>query len=181
MLTPIPKIKAMILFFANHTDPRLLGKVKLMKLFYFADFAHVKKHGAPITYDNYVHLEHGPIPSTIMNLVDAAETDTDNAILSDSIAIEVKETSLQKRIIPLRKFSEKDAKYFSENELSAMETICQRFYDKNAKFIEDASHKEAAWKKTSESESIPYALAAEDPDCLVDKETIELSLRVMGN
>jgi hypothetical protein len=66
MNIPIQKLKAMILFFATFTDPRLLGKKKLMKLFYFADFGHVKRYASPITYDNYVHLEHGPIPSAIL-------------------------------------------------------------------------------------------------------------------
>jgi hypothetical protein len=68
---PIPKLKAMIRYFATYTDPRSLGKKKLMKLFYFADFEHVKKYASPITFDNYVHLEHGPVPSTILNLVNA--------------------------------------------------------------------------------------------------------------
>ena len=69
MKIPLSKLKAMLLFFASNTNPALLGKVKLMKLFYFCDFMNIKKYGAPITFDNYVHLEHGPIPSTIMNLV----------------------------------------------------------------------------------------------------------------
>lgn len=170
----------MILYFATNTDPRLLGKVKLMKLFYFVDFVHVKNYASPITYDNYVHLEHGPIPSTVLNLVNAVESDVDNAILSDLISIETKDNSLQKRVVPVRKFTERDKKYFTPNELKVMKNVCERFADKTGKFIEDRSHEEAAWKTTKELEGIPYTLAASDPDCLVDKEEIELALKVLA-
>ena len=61
-----------------------------------------------------------------------------------------------------------------------LESICARFASKTGKFIEDQSHKEAAWLETNELEGISYTLAANDPDCLVDKEEIELALAAMG-
>ena len=180
MKIPIQKLKAMIRYFATNTDPRLLGKVKLMKLFYFTDFTHVKSFATPITFDNYVHLEHGPVPSTIMNLVNSVENDADNAILADALSVEIRTDSNQKRIVPTRKFDEADKRLFSEIELKTLESVCARFADKTAKFIEDRSHEEAAWSQTSELEDISYTLAVEDPDCRVNKEEIELSLAVMG-
>lgn len=180
MKIPIPKLKAMIRYFATCTDSRLLGKKKLMKLFYFVDFSHVKKYGFPITHDRYVHLEHGPIPSAIMNLVSAVETDSDSAILADILSVETREGSLQKRMVTTKKFTTSDEKYFSPSELSVMKSVCERFSDKTGKYIEDASHKEAAWDKTDELEDIPYTLAALDPDSSVNKEEIELALKVMG-
>ncbi|NCN39598.1 MAG: SocA family protein, partial [Candidatus Aenigmarchaeota archaeon] len=72
MKIPTAKLKAILLYFCNYTDTTFLGKTKLMKLFYFADFTHLKQFGSPITYDTYVKLEHGPIPSTIKSLVDTA-------------------------------------------------------------------------------------------------------------
>lgn len=178
MNIPIPKLKALILYFATNTDPRLLGKIKLMKLFYFVDFTHVKKYASPITFDNYVHLEHGPVPSTILNLVTSAETDLDDAILADTISVEVQENSLQKRIIPTRKFSEKDAQIFTPSELAVMKEVCERFADKTGKFIEDRSHEESAFVMTKELEEIPYTLAVHDLDCLSKKEEIEFVLNV---
>lgn len=180
MKIPIQKLKAMIRYFATCTDPRLLGKKKLMKLFYFADFGHVKKYGSPITFDNYVHLEYGPIPSAIMNLVTEVEIDPDNAILADALSVETREGSLQKRIVPVKRFTEADERYFSPSELKILKSVCGRFADKTGKYIEDVSHKEAAWAKTDELESISYTLASDDPDSLVDKEEIELALKVMG-
>jgi len=180
MRIPLPKLKAMILFFCKYTDGRLLGKVKLMKLFYFADFGHVKQYGSPITWDTYVNLEHGPIPSAIMNLVNTAAEDVDNSALSDTIKIEKNADGYLQRIVPIKDITERDTKYFSETELEILEKVCSIFFDKNARNIEDASHKEAPWRQTSFSEVISYSLAAQDSDCVVKKEEIDLLVNIAG-
>ncbi len=181
MKIPLPKLKAMLLFFGKHTDQRMLGKTKLMKLFYFVDFGHLKKYGTPITYDTYVHLEHGPIPSGIKNLVDTATDDIDNSVLTDTISINTSKENYLQRIIPSRDFTERDERYFSNTELETMFKVCERFKDKTAKEIEDAAHKENPWKKTSLLEIIPYQLAIEDNDCLVEREDIELLFKIFNN
>ena len=145
-----------------------------MKLFYFADFMHLKKYGAPITFDNYVNLEHGPIPSAIKNLVDTASDDIDNSILADTISIERPEGTDMCRIIGLRKFTAEDTKIFSPAELDVLKKVCIRFGDKNTKFIEEASHSEAPWRGTSFLDQIPYTLALGDDDCQTSKEELEL-------
>ena len=172
------KLKAMIRYFASHTEPELLGKKKLMKLFYFTDFCHVKKYAAPITYDNYVHLEHGPIPSTILNLVSAVESDKDDSILGDVLKIEMRDGSNMKRIITYKTFSDQDKEYLNNTELKILDEVCKKFFSSTGKNIEDASHQEAGWLMTRELESIPYTLAVNDSDCLVDKEDIETLLEI---
>ncbi len=171
---PIPKLKAILLYFCNYTDTKFLGKVKLMKLFYFLDFMHLKKYGSPVTYDTYIHLEHGPIPTSIKNLVDSATDDVDHSMLADTISIEKPEGTDMCRVIPKRKFTDRDKKYFSETELEILERVCAQFGDKNTKFIEDASHNESPWSKTSLLDKIPYTLAVQDANCLVPEEEISL-------
>ncbi|HEC30580.1 MAG TPA: DUF4065 domain-containing protein, partial [Candidatus Yonathbacteria bacterium] len=85
MKIPLEKIKAMILYFAFNTDPKFLGKTKLMKLFYFADFGYVKKHGVPMTFDKYKNMEHGPVPTTIYGLISTAYSEPDESLLSDIV------------------------------------------------------------------------------------------------
>lgn len=174
MRIPILKLKAILLYFGTHTDIKFLGKVKLMKLFYFLDFTHLKKYGSPVTYDNYKNLEHGPIPSTILNLVNSAVYDIDNSIMSDTIKFEKPAGTEMCRIIPTRKFTKEDEKYFSATELNVLGEVCERFGNKNTKIIEEASHKEAPWKNTEFLDDINYSLATKDPDCLASKEEIEL-------
>jgi uncharacterized phage-associated protein len=41
----------------------------LVKIFYFADKAHLADWGRPICGDDYVAMEHGPVPSGIYDLV----------------------------------------------------------------------------------------------------------------
>ena len=181
MKIPLPKLKAMLLFFGKYTNPRLLGKTKLMKLFYFVDFGHLKKYGAPITYDTYIHLEHGPIPSTIKNLVDTATDDIDSSALADTISVDISKDNYLQRMIPLRDFTEKDERYFSDTELEIMHKVCERFKDKTTKEIKKVAYSESPWKKTSLLETIPYQLASDDDDCLVEKEEIELLLKIAND
>ena len=179
MNIPLPKLKAIIRYFCAYTDARFLGKVKLMKLFYFLDFLHVKKYGTPVTYDRYVNLEHGPIPSSILNLVNEAISDPDRSILSDTIRCETPDHFNMNRIVSTRTFSEQDEDYFSPSELEVLRQVCQRFGDKNTKHIEDAAHNEAPWKETRQLDEIPYSLAALDRDCQRSKEEIEMSQKIV--
>lgn len=177
----LPKLKAILLYFGNHT--KYLGKVKLMKLFYFLDFMHTKKYGAPVTYDTYIHLEHGPIPSIILNLIDTAVDDPEKSALNDVIRFEhIKRRQSGKemiKMIPNREFGEADKKYFSISEWKTLKEVCQKFYSSNADSIEKASHGEAPWKETSMMDTIPYSLAAKDEDSKVTKEEIDLLLKVI--
>lgn len=174
MKIPLKKLKAIILYFCTYTNTKFLGKVKLMKLFYFLDFMHTKEYGAPVTYDTYVNLEHGPIPSAIKNLVDTASDDIDNSILADVITVERPEGTDMCRIICIRGFSDDDAKLFSKSELEILKKVVLRFGNKNTRDIERASHEEAPWQLTNLLENIPYSLAAKDEDCQVSEEEIEL-------
>lgn len=175
---PLPKLKAIVLYFSTNTDTKFLGKVKLMKLIYFLDFTHLKKYGSPITYDTYYNLQHGPIPSSIKNLIDDAAEDIDTSVLADTIRFERPSGTRMYRILPTRKLSETDIKYFSKTELDILKQVCLRFADKNTQYIVNASHKEAPWRETEFRDKIPYELAAEDEDAVVDKEEIKLLLEI---
>ncbi len=169
----------MLRYFASNTDQKLLGKTKLMKLFYFTDFRHVKKYLTPITNDRYVNLEHGPVPSTIMNLVDAVENDIDNSVLGDTIVVTERDGSKMKKIQARHPFTEKDAEYFTKSELEVMAEVCEIFKDCTSKQIEDASHNESAWLKTKLGEFIPYTLGAQDKDSLVDEDDIKTAMEII--
>ena len=178
MKISLSKLKSLLLYFGTYTNKKFLGKVKLMKLIYFLDFIHVKKYGVPVTFDNYVNLEHGPIPSGVLNLVNSAIYDIDNSALSDTILFERPEGTEMCRIIPQRKFNERDKRYFTDTELEVMSEVVRRFGEKNTKFIENASHKESPWMCTGLLDNIPYTLAAKDGNCRVSKKEIELLLNI---
>ncbi|OGF20569.1 hypothetical protein A2316_00455 [Candidatus Falkowbacteria bacterium RIFOXYB2_FULL_38_15] len=178
MTISLPKLKAIIKYLCHNTNPAFLGKTKLMKLFYFLDFTQIKRYGVSITGETYYHLEFGPIPTTIKNLVDSVSDDPETALLSDTIQVHCCGRHDIHKIVCLQSFTENDKEYFSQVELDTMEEVTKRFGGYSTKQIVDVSHKEAPWKLTKELEVIPYQLAAEDPDCIVDRDDIDLLSKI---
>jgi len=48
-----------------------INKMKALKLVYFADRYHLRKYGRMITNDNYLAMEHGPVPSTTKDIAES--------------------------------------------------------------------------------------------------------------
>lgn len=48
---------------------RYLTQYDIVKTIFLADRAHLNKYGRPITYDNYVAMKDGPVPSTTYNFL----------------------------------------------------------------------------------------------------------------
>lgn len=48
-----------------------VNKMKALKLIYFADRYHLRKYGRLITNDNYLAMEHGPVPSASKDIAEA--------------------------------------------------------------------------------------------------------------
>lgn len=161
---PLTKLKAIMLYFANNTNPLYAGKIKFMKLFYFLDFLHVKKYLTPVTGDQYFNLEKGPIPTVIMHMIDQLLLDPESSKIADTIKIETPKGSIMQRIIPLRKFTKEDSKLFSKSEMDTMEEVVRRFKNMDTDTIIKLSHVEAPWKDTNYRDPIPYSLAGRDPD-----------------
>ena len=173
------KIEAILLYFTNFTNLKYLGKVKLMKLFYFLDFTHAKRYGSPVTYDTYYNLEHGPIPSKIKNMVYELSEEGDNAVLGNVVRCEFPKRTKMCRIVPRRNFTDSDRNTLSETEFSVLREIAERFAETNTDDIEEQSHNESPWKMTRRSDRIPYYLAAFDEDAIVSKEEIELVMSLV--
>ena len=106
--------------------------------------------------------------------MDSVADDPDEAILGDTISVARNDAENIHRILSHQAFSEGDAVLFAKQELETLQKVCARFGAVSTKDIEEASYLEAPWRNTNELEKIPYTLAAEDSDCLVEREDIEL-------
>lgn len=169
----LAKLKAIILYFVENTNAQYLGKIKLMKLFYYLDFLHIKRYGVSVTGDSYIHLEKGPVPSSIMNLITELVADPESSRLSDDIAItHPAGTTRMLKIEGLRAFTEKDKDLFGLSEIEMLETVVKRFGDDSTDQVVDASHAESPWKETGYGQAIPYELAAHDADSMFNEEEI---------
>jgi len=60
---------AQIAAFFAHKQGGVINVMKLMKLMYLADREALDQYGEPITYDHMVSLDHGPILSQTLNLI----------------------------------------------------------------------------------------------------------------
>ena len=132
-------------------DDRAGGSTKLNKVLFFADFTHVRRHRAPITGADYQHLAHGPAPRRLLpiraRLIAAGEAElVEEDFLGRS----------QHRLVARRPA---DLSVFTEAELETIDAVLEDLAGMTAGQVSALSHEEAAWKHTSDGESIPYELA----------------------
>ena len=55
-------------------DGGSINILKLVKLIYLSDRRSMDKYGAPITYDRLVSMDHGPVPSRTLNLINGHQS-----------------------------------------------------------------------------------------------------------
>lgn len=145
------KLEQAILFFLHAPHIAHLGKTKLMKLLYFADFDHFEQYDIPITNARYRKLEHGPVPDDAMIAIEELDR-TGRVRRTDVVA----EGFTQHRYEPNEPVK---LSAFSPTELDVLHQVAQRWAPHTTKQIEAATHGEAPWLAVRRNEIIPYHLA----------------------
>ena len=143
------KYENAILFFAERVQG--LGRVKLNKLLYFADFDHFEKYGQPITGDVYVNNELGPVPQHIQDVLSGMIQDKKVEVVAEPL-IDYVRYSLR----PLARWS---PGAFESREIEMLCSVASKWGGHTAREIVIASHGEAPWLATRKGEEIPYPLA----------------------
>jgi uncharacterized phage-associated protein len=71
LLPDIRRIVASIIFLIRQgADQKIeLTQYDIVKSLFLADKSHLNKYGRPITFDNYVAMRHGPVPSVAYDLL----------------------------------------------------------------------------------------------------------------
>ena len=127
------------------------GATKLNKVLFFADYAHVRRSGAPITGAEYQKLPQGPAPRRLKPVRDAL-------VAAGAAKVEREEFlgyELQ-RLVPLR---EADLSVFTDAELKTIDQDLADLDGLKARQVSDLSHEEAGWRLVEEGEVIPYEAA----------------------
>lgn len=143
------KFCAMVLFFA-HKSTELL-KTKLMKLLNYSDMIFYKENGISISGVRYAHLPYGPVPENFDILL--------GTMAADHIAhIEViYDNGYEKhQVIPDEDIPEG---VLSEDELTVLERVYNKFASFGSIEISNYSHKEKGYMETKKGEIISYAYA----------------------
>ncbi|MEI7424741.1 MAG: Panacea domain-containing protein [Candidatus Staskawiczbacteria bacterium] len=146
------KYKNLILFFANKIKNGTLGKLKIMKLLYFLDFDFFEKYGQPISGDEYLRFDNGPIPRMAEKILKGMNG-KEIKITKRKVGIGYND---QQHIEPLKEF---DMSLFSKEELMMMEEIAGKWEKFSGTDMKNASHGEAPWIATKPNNVIDYNLA----------------------
>lgn len=146
------KLTELVLYVAQRlADDPAGGAVKLNKVLFFAEFAHVRAQGAPITGAEYQKLENGPAPRRLLPI---------RRHLLESGAAQLREETYlgksQHRLVALR---DADVSLFSESERKAVDEAIAELQGQTATAVSHLSHEELGYQIVEEHETIPFETA----------------------
>lgn len=138
---------------------------KVFKILYFADQKSLVEYGRPISGDYYVAMRHGPVPSTMYDMLKSARGDA-NFIKNDFLLEHVE--VFGNHYIKAKSFPDMDA--LSETDLECLDASVKENYKKNFSELQDKSHG-GAWGKSDENDKMRPEDIAEEGGA--DREMIE--------
>lgn len=146
------KLGELLLYVANRlADDPAGGATKVNKVLFFAEFAHVRAHGRPITGVEYQKLEHGPAPRRLVPVRRKLEDGGDAAVVEETYL-----GYLQKRLVAKRGA---DLSVFSSGELVVVDQVIEALQGRSARDVSELSHDEVGWQMVDVGEAIPYEAA----------------------
>ncbi len=154
----IYKIAQTILFFLEH-DMQYFGRVKLMKLLFYADKYHLEKYKKTIFNTPYTKLRHGPVPESTNALLGDAlslrqnigyslEYEEEAKIINHYLEIKTKLLSNNNKMYHFQANDNirYDKDFLSISEIEILENVVDEFKTMNTEDISELSHKTRAWK-----------------------------------
>ena len=147
-LLDLDKLSKVIGYFANHVN--FLYKVKLMKLLWYADVLHYKRHGRSMTGLVYKHMTYGALPLAYDEIISLPGVKVEEEILNCDIGY------IGYKIVPLKAVKESD---FTNEEISILKLLASKFRNDRSKDLVDYMHKERAYKEVEPYNLISYEIA----------------------
>jgi Protein of unknown function (DUF4065) len=149
---PDIKLGEMMIYLAGKlVDQPAAGATKLNKLLFFAEFAHVRVAGQPISGVEYQKLANGPAPRRLLPVRDRLVGDGAAELVDESYGGRV-----QHRLRPLRPAK---LEVFTESELHVLDQVVRDHADSTGTRLSELSHLEPAWNLVDEKETIPFSAA----------------------
>ncbi|MFH1650424.1 MAG: Panacea domain-containing protein [Candidatus Woesearchaeota archaeon] len=155
------KLSEAVLFILKNTKASNIGRKKLAKLLYFADFKHYKKTYNSITGEQYSRWEYGPFPKKLYPTLDYLKAKGQIKIEDVKYA----EEKIGKNMTILKTF---EPTHLSQEEQDDILSILAKLGSFTGKQLEDLSHDDTPWQVTGEQNIIDYDLVF-----YRDEETIE--------
>ena len=119
------RTQAAITYLASKDLPELT-KYKICKLLFLADKYHLVRYGRVITGDRYCAIPHGPVPSRILNLLNAviAQNDLDPQAVALATVLELDRQYENPRFKAIGAF---DAAKLSQSDIMALDTVVAEY------------------------------------------------------
>ena len=167
------KYENAILYFVQHCNNHYLGATKLNKLLYYLDFLHYRDEGATVTGDEYVHLEYGPVPKKVTEIIGGLCEKGSLEVIDTPFGSTSRKSYVAKTPV--------DEAVFSETEKQMLRAICERFKKYDTDTIVAQTHLEAPWFYSKPYQTIDYEYAhsievfseGEDDDALTPYKSKE--------
>jgi uncharacterized phage-associated protein len=148
-----------VVYLASRDIPAL-DKYKLAKLLFLADKYHLVKYGRPITGDQYFAMPHGPVPTTILNLLSGVveKKNSDKRVATLLAALEVDRSYQYPRF---KAKQPPEQRFLSTSDLRALDEIVERFGNMTFAALKAVTHEmvayQKAWERRKKASSVPMA------------------------
>lgn len=166
----VERIVEAILFIIQEAENRKteITQYDIVKTLFLADKSHLNKFGRPITYDDYMAMEHGPVPSLAFNLLREESRTLERHSIKKLPWKRIKSTGkkyLYQR--PAREFQKSVLSPSDVNALGdALTSIKSLTFPQIRKLTHDEPAYEEAWSTRGESNRsrMSYALLFDKPN-----------------
>ncbi len=145
----IKKFKEVFLYVLNRIGAKPnVGEGVLCKLMYFIDFDFYERYEKQLMGAVYIKNHHGPTPAGFPKILKDMEKNGEIAQVIKKLY-----QYQQKKYLPLR---EPDLSLITAEEKKHIDWVLARLSDKNAKEMEEYSHRDVPWISAEEQSAIDY-------------------------
>lgn len=146
------KLAELLLLVAEElADDLFGGAVKVNKVLFFAEFAHMRLTGHPITGAPYQKLRYGPAPRRLLPVRDRLVNSGSAELVAETVL-----GRLQHRLVPKRPAKRQ---MFTETELQTVKEAVAFLKGRTGAEASELSHDEPGWQLVNERDTIPFVTA----------------------
>ena len=124
-----------------------INVLKLVKLAYLCDRMSMERYGASVTYDTYASMDHGPVPSGTLNLINKSDDPDWNRWMKEREGYEV--------TLEIQEFVDEDLDELSAADLKIVDETWKKFGGMDEWDLSRHTHEHCAEWKYPGGTSIP--------------------------
>ncbi|TCR75647.1 Panacea domain-containing protein [Rhizobium sp. BK376] len=118
-----------------------VGRFHALKTLYFADREHLRRYGRPVTGDQYIAMENGPVPSYAYYALKQQLPEPERDVVASALS------PVSNSYHPAyRKHRDPDLSYFSKTDIKCLEWAFDHCRNRSFGDISDETHEHKAWK-----------------------------------